>query len=129
MITGAGIDIIEISRVESACSKRAFLERVYTQAEIESCAGRASSLAGLFAAKEAAAKALGSGFRRFSPIDAEIVKDALGKPCLNPRGPMRRLMEEEGIRCAALSISHDRDKAVAFAVMESADYAERHYTE
>jgi holo-[acyl-carrier protein] synthase len=121
MIYGAGIDIIEISRIESACHNPRFLERIFSKAELDASSGRPQTLAGIFAAKEASAKALGTGFSGFSPLDAEILKDELGKPWLNPQGPMLELMENKRVRCAALSISHDKSSAIAFAVMELVD--------
>jgi holo-[acyl-carrier protein] synthase len=118
LLSGIGTDIVEIARIEAAVANPAFLERVFTKSEIERSAGRGFRLAGIFAAKEACAKALGTGFLGFMPIDCEIVKDELGKPLLNPSGALKRLMDEAGVVATHLSISHNKTQAIAVAAME-----------
>jgi len=83
MIVGIGNDIIEIERVEKAISKEGFIAKVYTQREIENIVkrgNRAETYAGIFSAKEAISKAIGTGVREFSLTDLEILNDDLGKP-------------------------------------------------
>ncbi|MEQ8199674.1 MAG: holo-ACP synthase, partial [Clostridiaceae bacterium] len=84
MIYGVGIDIIEIERVEKAVTRtRGFLEKIFTEREIEYFRNRNNnyqSLAGIFAAKEALAKAMGLGIRGFSLSEVEVVRNELGKP-------------------------------------------------
>ena len=80
MILGVGTDLVEISRIERACRKDHFVKGVFTDRESRQAMGSASKLAGSFAVKEAVAKALGTGFRTFMPIDVEVLRDPLGKP-------------------------------------------------
>ncbi|MDR1638318.1 MAG: holo-ACP synthase [Clostridiales bacterium] len=118
MISGIGVDIIEIERVKKACQNERFLYKVFTESEIAGAAGKPESLAGLFAAKEAVSKAMGTGFSEFAPIDAEVLKDEAGKPYLQPHGRLKGLMEEKGITQCHVSISHSQESAVGMAVME-----------
>ena len=80
MILGVGTDLIEIRRMEKACKKDYFVVRTFTDMESRQAKGSASKLAGSFAVKEAVAKALGTGFRTFMPIDVEVLRDDMGKP-------------------------------------------------
>jgi len=83
MIVGIGNDIIEIERVEKAISKEGFIAKVYTQREIENIVkrgNRTETYAGIFSAKEAISKAIGTGVREFALTDLEILNDDLGKP-------------------------------------------------
>ncbi len=121
MIIGVGTDIIEISRIkEAALKNEGFVEKVFTEQEKAAAKGAAyySSLAGYFAAKEALSKALGTGFRGFFFKDIEIEKNTLGKPQLILRGRAKELSEELEVKAMHLSISHSRDNAVAFVVLE-----------
>lgn len=84
MILGSGIDIIEIERVAKTFSTRKKKERVFTEKEIERIGElNKASLAGCFSAKEACAKALGTGIRGIAFTDMEVLKDELGKPYFN----------------------------------------------
>ena len=119
MICGIGNDVIEIERVKKACASQAFLSRVYTEKERERFAKSPASLAGNFAAKEAVAKALGTGFQGFGPIDIEVLRDEAGRPVVFL---YRRALE----RCRQLgadkiwvTISHGREVAMATGVAES----------
>ena len=83
MIVGIGNDIIEIERIEKAISKEGFKNKIYTQRElknIEKRGNRTETYAGIFSAKEAISKAIGTGVREFSLTDLEILNDDLGKP-------------------------------------------------
>lgn len=120
MIHGVGTDLCPIGRMETALQNPRFVQRLCTQAErkrLESmCAERlAEHLAGLFAAKEAVAKALGTGFAGFGPADVEILPDGAGRPCVTLRGGANRLPENAAIH---LSVTHDGGLALAFAVIE-----------
>ncbi len=98
-----GTDIIRISRISNSIKKQHFLESVYTKSEIEYCKTD-ESFAGIFAAKEAYLKALGTGIdRRLNTI--EILHDSLGKPYIN------------GVENSDLSISHDGDYAIAVVIL------------
>jgi holo-[acyl-carrier protein] synthase len=120
-----GIDILHVARVEDALARHGdrFLTRVFTPGEIAYCKGRAAALAARFAAKEAAAKALGVGMRILSPHgigwhDAEIVNDGLGKPRLVLRGHAERLAAQLNLSEWSVSLSHERDLVVAFVVAQ-----------
>ena len=83
MIVGIGNDIIEIERIEKAILKEGFKNKVYTERELENIekrGNRTETYAGIFSAKEAISKAIGTGVREFSLIDLEILNDDLGKP-------------------------------------------------
>ena len=94
MILGVGTDLIEIRRMEKACKKDYFVVRTFTDMESRQAKGSASKLAGSFAVKEAVAKALGTGFRTFMPIDVEVLRDDMGKPYVRLyRGALKRFQE------------------------------------
>lgn len=115
MIYGTGIDIVKVERIKTA--KESFYKRVFTQNELDGLKGDPMRLAGVFAAKEAAAKAIGTGFRGFSPIDIEILKTPEGKPYVN----LRNEAEKYGFLTFQISISHEKDYAIAFAAAERSD--------
>jgi holo-[acyl-carrier protein] synthase len=120
-----GVDIVTISRVQRALERHGerFLNRVYTPSEIAWCRGRVPELAVRFAAKEAVSKALGTGMRLMSQDgidfhDVEITVDELGKPLLALCGRAEERAGELGLTEWALSLSHERDVAVAFVVAQ-----------
>jgi len=125
MIVGLGIDIAEISRIESAIRRYGdhFLHRLFTPAEIEYCEGyrnRFERYAGRFAAKEAAMKALGTGWRRgVRWVDIEVVREHGGKPALRLEGQAGIIAKQLGVRNIALSITHAGDTALAEVIFES----------
>jgi len=122
MIAGIGVDTIEIERIEKAVSKERFVSRTYTEAEIAYCESkgknRIQSYAGIFAAKEAAVKALGSGFRGCGPESVEIYHDEEGTPHLRFLDAVLNIAGKQGITGMHLSISHDQSKAIAFVILE-----------
>ena len=119
-----GVDIIETERIRRAISRygstgrRRFLSRLYTEAELRYCGDRTESLAARFAAKEAIAKALGTGAWRdgIRWIDLEIVSDASGAPSVQLHGAAARRAEALGLREWSVSLSHDGERAIAFVV-------------
>ena len=117
MIIGSGIDIIEISRIESALKRWKYFEKkVFTPAEREYCSAMTCSaerFAGRFAAKEAVAKALGSSL---SWLDVEILPTSSGKPEVILHNNAAKLADGKRVY---ISISHCRDYAVASALVES----------
>lgn len=121
MILGIGTDMIEIERIRKACEKEAFLLRTYTDAECRQADGNPSKLAGNFAIKEAAAKAMGTGFRTFMPIDVEVLRDDLGKPYVKLYRGAEKLAEELGITRIHASISNTAEYALGFVVGEGED--------
>ena len=119
MIRGIGTDIIEVSRIRGSIERFAdrFLERLFTDKERRYCAShpfQERHYAGRFAAKEAIAKALGTGIGAdLSWHDMEIVNDAAGKPMMVPSP---RLAERLGKSTIVLSISHCHHYATATAL-------------
>ena len=118
MIIGIGNDMIEIERVRKACSKATFLTRYFTIKEIDSLGKKITSLAGNFCVKESVAKAFGTGFREFSLIDIEVLRDELGKPYVNLYGKAKVLAVGLGIKKIHVSISNLKELAQAMVVLE-----------
>jgi len=114
----SGIDTIEISRLDEIKPeiKERFIKRVFTENEIFQARGRTEVLSGLFAAKEAVSKALGTGIGYVQWRDIEIVHLSTGQPTLLLHGNADKVANQLGINSWSLSISHDRDKAIAMAV-------------
>lgn len=114
----SGIDTIEISRLDEIKPeiKERFIKRVYTENEIFQARGRTEVLSGLFAAKEAVSKALGTGIGYVQWRDIEIVHLSTGQPTLLLHGNADKVANQLGINSWSVSISHDRDKAIAMAV-------------
>lgn len=104
--------------MQKACEKDYFVMRIFTERESRQAKGSASKLAGSFAVKEAVAKALGTGFRSFMPIDIEVLRDDLGKPYVNLYGEAKRRFEELGMERMEVSISNTKTLVMAFAVGE-----------
>ena len=119
LILRSGIDIIEIDRFEALQPglRQRFIERIFTPAEIElvSETNPNPTLAGHFAAKEAVAKALGTGIGVISWHEIEIYHGNNGEPLLHLSGKAARLAQELGLTQWAISISHSRLVAVASA--------------
>ena len=115
-----GVDIIEIPRIKQVLDRygQRFLNRVFTPDEIAYCRGRAPNLAGRFAAKEAAMKALGTGVRGVSWKDIEVIRADSGAPSLRLHGRAKKWAERLQVGEMALSISHSREYAVAFVVAQ-----------
>lgn len=122
MIIGIGIDIIEISRIKDAMDKNPlFLEKVYTKNEIDYIKSRnyrPEYAAGRFAAKEAVSKALGTGIFSISIRDIEVDRNANGKPIIVLKGKAKQIAQKNGNYKVHVSISHSRENAVAYAVLE-----------
>lgn len=121
MIIGIGTDIIEINRIENAVKRtNGFINKLFTKNEIEmfeSKGFKSEVIAGNFAAKEAISKAIGTGFRGFGVKDIEVLRDELGKPIVNLSNKVYTVMKRKNVNIH-LSISHSRNNAIAYAVME-----------
>ncbi len=119
MILRTGVDLIEIERVRAAIERHGerLLNRIFTPAEIELCAGKVESLAGRYAAKEAMAKALGCGIGEVGWQDIEVLHDERRAPVLNLTGAAKRLADELGLTEWSLSLSHSQSHAIAFVIM------------
>jgi len=117
-MTSIGVDIIEVERVESAIEQwgEHFLNRVYTEAELEECQGRVPSLATRFAGKEAVMKVLGTGAKGVGWKEIEILPDGLGKPIVTLHGKAKNKAEELKLREFSISLSDTKQYAVATAI-------------
>ena len=121
MIVGIGNDIIEIERIEKAISKEGFKNKVYTQRELENIekrGNRTETYAGIFSAKEAISKAIGTGVREFSLTDLEILNNDLGKPYVVVSEKLDKILKtkKEDYQIE-ISISHSRKYATAMAII------------
>ena len=117
MIT-SGVDIIEVARIERGIARHGprFLDRFFTPQEQAYCEGRATSLAGRFAVKEAVAKALGTGIGDIGWVEVEVVCDGRGRPELALHGRAQTLADEMGLTHWSISLSHTNTHAVGLAV-------------
>lgn len=122
MILGVGVDIIEIIRIKEAIERNPkFIERIFTEKEIkyfEQINYRYESIAGRFAAKEAIVKALGTGFRNMKIKDIEVTNNEIGKPLVKLMGGALEIVKEHKNVKIHLSISHNRDNAIAYSLIE-----------
>jgi holo-[acyl-carrier protein] synthase len=120
-----GTDITEIDRIENAIEKGSngrFLERVYTPLEVEYCESRKNSkyesYAARFAAKEAIAKAFGTGIGEKAEFnEIEILNDSAGKPYVNLYGKAKQLYNSFGATGVNITLSHCKQYAVAYALI------------
>lgn len=119
LITGVGIDLIEIDRISKACEKEGFLRRCFTADEIEMIDGKWQRAAGNFAVKEAVAKMFGTGFRGISLREIEVLRDTLGKPYVNLYDKAAELAKSHGITNIHVSITNTKNYANAFVVGEN----------
>jgi len=125
MIVSIGIDIIEVERIDGAIGRHGskFLEKIFTPSEIAYCdtkGARPVHYAGRFAAKEAAMKALGTGWGGgVSWRDVEVVSTPGAPPQLRLSGVARERCAELGVNRVHVSISHTREHAVAHVVFEA----------
>ena len=113
-----GIDMLAIPRLRRVLEKYGarFLRRVYTPEEVAFCRGRVAELAARFAAKEAVMKALGTGARGVAWREIEVLPDRRGKPLVYLYGRARERAERIGLRALDVSLTHERDFAIAAAV-------------
>ena len=121
MIVGIGNDIIEIERIEKAISKEGFKNKIYTQRElknIEKRGNRTETYAGIFSAKEAISKAIGTGVREFSLTDLEILNNDFGKPYVVVSEKLDKILKnkKESYQIE-ISISHSKKYATAMAII------------
>lgn len=125
MIIGSGIDLVEIERIQHSVDRygQRFLNRVYTGAEQAYCLRKkkaAESLAARFAAKEAGAKALGTGISYgVNWLEIEVIREPSGRPTIQFHGRAAEIAARLGVAHAALSITHTADLAMASVVLEN----------
>lgn len=123
MVKGVGVDHIEIIRIKSIIERdNRFIEKIYSSDEIEYCESKFRKelhYAARFAAKEAFFKALGTGWRHGMKWGEITVKnDNLGKPVIQLKGRTLEYFEQNGFQNVTLSISHSKNVAMAFVVVE-----------
>lgn len=110
-----GIDLVRIDRLATLDPgiKARFIARVFTPREIGLCGGRDASLAGRFAAKEAAAKALGCGIGEVGWQEIEVIEDSKGRPMLLLHGKAGETASRSGWFSWSVSITHTSEFAAA----------------
>ena len=124
MIAGTGIDVVEIARIQHAVDRygQRFLNRVYLKDEQAYCLGKrrsAESFAARFAAKEAGAKALGTGISYgVNWLEIEVVRAPSGRPSLRFHGRAAEIAGSMGVVRSAVSLTHTAELAVASVVLE-----------
>jgi holo-[acyl-carrier protein] synthase len=124
-VLGVGIDQIEVSRIRDSLEKHGdhFLKKIFSENEQSYCNDKtdpAPYLAARFAAKEAVAKALGTGFGpEFGWLDSEIVHGDLGEPILQLNEKAQRLLESKGAKRPLVSLTHLESVASAIVVLIS----------
>lgn len=113
-----GVDLIETERVRAGVDRfgARFLDRFFTSAERTLCEDQPMRLAARLAAKEAVAKALGTGIGVVRWVDIEILSDADHRPVLHLHGEAARAAAEQHLTDWDVSLSHTRDHAVAMVV-------------
>ena len=127
-ILGTGIDTIEVERIKRALERSAtgerFRARVFTEGEIAYCESRGraryQSYAARFAAKEAAMKALGTGWNHgVRWRDCEVVRKPGGRPTLTFHGKAAEFAGRLGVKNIALSLTHTAEQAMAQVILEN----------
>jgi holo-[acyl-carrier protein] synthase len=124
LILGAGVDLAEVERIRAAVERygERFLARVFTDAEIEYVNQKANKyerFAARFAAKEAAMKALGTGWRRgITWKDFEVANLPSGRPTLRLHGMAAEIAGRLGVKSVHLSLTHTARDGMAFVVLE-----------
>lgn len=123
-IAGIGVDLCGVARIEKALLQERFAQRVYTEQERAylhaQVKARAQSAAAMFAAKEAVAKALGTGFSQgIAMAQIEVTHEANGAPGVRLSGAAQARLQAIGGKRVLLSLSHEKDMAAAFAVIEA----------
>lgn len=125
MIVGTGIDIAEVPRIEASIARFGdrFLRRIFTADEIRYCeskANRVERYAARFAAKEAAMKAIGTGWNHgVAWRDVEVCREPGGRPTIKFHGKAAEFAARLGAAHVALSLSHTPDYAIAQVILET----------
>jgi len=124
LIVGTGIDLCDVGRMRDAIERHGerFKNRVFTAAEVaysERKANRFERYAARFAAKEAAMKALGTGWRGVAWRDFEVTNLASGRPTLAFHGKAAEVAERRGVRNISLTLTHTAGQAMALVILEN----------
>ncbi len=121
MIIGVGVDIVQVNRIAKNIENQKFIDKIYTSNEkayLKKKNYSHQTAAGLFVAKEAVSKSLGTGILGFNITDIEITKDEHDKPEILLHNNAQKIAIDKGIDKINISISHEKDYAIAFAVAE-----------
>jgi holo-[acyl-carrier protein] synthase len=122
MILGIGIDVVHVWRLRRWRSVPGLFERFFHPEELAAALPRGEagllSLAARFAAKEAFGKALGTGLHGVALREMAVLNDAAGKPVLKLAGRAEQAFRTMGGRRALVSLSHERDNALAMVLIE-----------
>jgi len=124
MIVGTGIDITEVPRIAAAIERHGerFLRRIFTAAEIRYCESKKNKVeryAARFAAKEAAMKAIGTGWRQgVAWKEIEVGREPGGRPTVIFTGKVKQHAERLGAKRASLSLTHTEQTAMAQVILE-----------
>jgi holo-[acyl-carrier protein] synthase len=125
MILGIGVDMVQVSRIEHWLEQPGLSERFFHPEELRQLKApfkqRSQSLAARFAAKEAFAKALGTGLRGIVLKDIRVESNHEGKPAIFCEGTAAAACVARGAAAIHVSLSHERDFAVAVVVIEAKD--------
>lgn len=125
MIVGLGLDIAEIDRIEAAIKRHGapILERLFTPKEVAYCEKHRNKFeryAGRFAAKEAAMKALGTGWSRgVRWRDIEVIREPSGRPTLRLEGAAGQVAARLGVKNISITITHSGNLALAEVIFEN----------
>ncbi|MCL2720913.1 MAG: holo-ACP synthase [Treponema sp.] len=124
MITGIGIDIVQIERMEHWLLNSRLLERFFHADELAVVSQKeknaAQSLAARFAAKEAFGKALGTGLANLELKDIIVINNDNGKPVIKLTGTALKAFNKSGADNVHISLSHEKENAIAMIVLEGA---------
>jgi len=116
-----GIDIVQISRIAEKIKNNSFMIGCFTvneRAYYVDKGTRSETLAGFFAAKEAVAKALGTGIAHFKLTDIEVTHTPSGAPQITLYHNAKRIADQKGAKEIHISIAHDGDMATAIAMLQ-----------
>lgn len=118
MRVSSGVDLVEVARLQGAIQRHGnrFLERIFTMNEISEVGENPASLAARFAAKEAVAKALGTGIGDVGWCEIEVLRGSAREPVLHLHGQAKMLAEDLNLRVWSLSLSHTATHAIAMVV-------------
>jgi len=123
MITGIGVDIVQVNRIEHWLKNENLLKKYFGSEELSYTLSKgkkaAESLAARFAAKEAFAKALGTGLKNIALKDINVCVNENGKPDFKLFETAQKALEKSGAQKIHLSLSHEKDNAIAMVVLET----------
>ena len=123
MIVGVGVDIVEVSRLDRSVKRwgAKFAQRFFSEREVKMFSNRMEEpglLARQFAAKEAVSKALGTGMKRIGFRDITVTRNEAGAPLVELSGNAATRAAAMGVENIHISMSDERDYAIAYAVAE-----------